>query len=504
MGICQPELALLPYKSQKSKIKVSFYINPRAFINTSYRIKIPVSDYVLNNANSYTSKDTKYRIIDDKKNIYLSNGQIANTDDLKKSAIYAGRQYFNLEEGIYYYYELESGYGKQLIKELIKFEVKQGMQKYIPINHKLNEFKGYFNTIIKKEDITLDNINIRNSEEAYIRYLWYQWGYKREFVEYEYSYSLNNKLGEYIAIKFELTNIELNGENYPFQPLIYVNDEFISSKEVGGDFGYCTDPEGEEYHDNTLLYLRTGAQGLTITGKEQAQDANNNEYFHVKGHVAIYDDIWVIKVETYMTLDEYEWYLKEIEESEDHIPSSRPDGCGIYITETGGGSYKYPDLDHYPDNRLWLNEDCRYRTADDPDTLHYRKLQMIGEYKSEITYIKNGFVPVIHKYTPGFKDSGSQDAYPGYYDIEEEPYDRIDSDSESIDHMKSDVLANSLINTGVRHTGRQCLVFEGENENKFQVYLTGSQYWSNISDSEIQKCYYSCLNWINTIREEDI
>ena len=138
MGICQPELALLPYKSQKPKIKVSFYINPRAFINTSYRIKIPVPDYVLNDADSYTSKDTKYRIIDDKKNIYLSNGQIANTDDLKKSAIYAGCRNFHLEEGIYYYYELESGYGKQLIKELIKFEVKQGMQRYIPINHKLN------------------------------------------------------------------------------------------------------------------------------------------------------------------------------------------------------------------------------------------------------------------------------------------------------------------------------------------------------------------------------
>ena len=33
-----------------------------------------------------------------------------------------------------------------------------------------------------------------------------------------------------------------------------------------------------------------------------------------------------------------------------------------------------------------------------------------------------------------------------------------------------------------------------------QAFNTGS----NISDSEIQKCYYSCLNWINTIREEDI
>lgn len=504
MGICQPELALLSYKSQKPKIKVGFYINPRAFINKSYKIKIPVSDYVLNEAHSYTSDDTKYRIIDDKKNIYLSNGQIANTDDLKKSAIYAGRQYFHLEEGIYYYYELESGYGKQLIKELIKFEVKQGMQRYISINHKLNEFKGYFNTIIKKEDMTLDNINIRDSEEAYIRYKWWWWGYKEKFVEYESSYSLNNKLGEYIAIKFELTNIELNGENYPFQPLIYVNDEFIRSKKVDGDFGYCTDPEGEEYHDDTLLYLMTGADGLTITDKEWIQDANNNKCFHVKGYVAIYDYIDARKVETYMTLDEYEEYLKEIEESEDHIPSSYPGGCGVYTTRIGSGYYKYPNLGAYPTQEIWLNQDQKYRTAGRPDILEYTKSQMIGEYKSEITYIKNGFVPVIHKYIPGFKLSGTSDRYPGYYDIEEEPQESIDSDSEAIDHMRSGILANSLINTGVLHTGNECLVFEGENENKFQIYRTGSQYWSNISDSEIQKCYYSCLNWINTIREEDI
>ena len=35
---------------------------------------------------------------------------------------------------------------------------------------------------------------------------------------------------------------------------------------------------------------------------------------------------------------------------------------------------------------------------------------MIGEYKSEITYIKNGFVPVIHKYIPGFKLRGTKNA----------------------------------------------------------------------------------------------
>ena len=40
------------YFQTNSKIKVSFYINPRAFINTYYGIKIPVSDYDLNNANS--------------------------------------------------------------------------------------------------------------------------------------------------------------------------------------------------------------------------------------------------------------------------------------------------------------------------------------------------------------------------------------------------------------------------------------------------------------------
>ena len=49
-----------------------------------------------------------------------------------------------------------------------------------------------------------------------------------------------------------------------------------------------------------------------------------------------------------MTLDEYEEYLKEIEESENHIPSSRPGGCGVYTTGIGGCQYKYPQLGVYP------------------------------------------------------------------------------------------------------------------------------------------------------------
>lgn len=136
--------------SKKEKVKVSFYINPRTDVTYTSKqwIRIPFYDYDENNSCSHYSNDTVFKIIDSDGNVYDQSGKTVAEPALNKG-IYKSYKYFNLYEGDYYYFELESGIGKNLIEEPVKIEVREGMSRVINIDHTANEYRLYF----EQEDV---------------------------------------------------------------------------------------------------------------------------------------------------------------------------------------------------------------------------------------------------------------------------------------------------------------------------------------------------------------
>ena len=133
----------------KSREKITFIINPRTDVtiykpsSTSkdqYYIKVPLEDYDADNNIKYTSTDSKYKIIDSNGNEYKADGSITTEGE---TAVYTSYVTFTLKPGTYFYYEMESGVGKNLISNPVEIVVKNGMAKVINVDHVANEFKLY-------------------------------------------------------------------------------------------------------------------------------------------------------------------------------------------------------------------------------------------------------------------------------------------------------------------------------------------------------------------------
>lgn len=251
MGICQPELALLPYKSQKPKI--SFYINPRTEAYNSE--KRPFSDYDENSIIAYTSNTTEYQIIDKDFNIYNAYGEIT------ENYYFTGSQKIQLQEGEYYYYETKSGYGNLLIEELIKFKVYNGMPKVLNIDHNLNEFRIYFNIEFIPVKTYPPKISLEEEERD------------GTYTIYESNWTHCNTEFASFKRKYNITSILYKGEPYNYN-LNFIDEDIIKDYEhyywgigfkirKGDYYGYdwVNNADGYIYYGQNYLNQR---QDLTM------------------------------------------------------------------------------------------------------------------------------------------------------------------------------------------------------------------------------------------------
>lgn len=449
------------------KTKISFTINPRTEVTTvSYtysgrryyysNVRVPFEDYDEDNLIKYTSGGSKYEIIDEQGNFYSRTGET-----LENPIIYSGYWDFQLEEGVYFYHEVESGTGNNLITEDVKIQVKQGMAKIINIDHDANEYRLYFNQECMWCDYDfVKDFDIHLSDKANIKTYYYLNNIE---VTSSFEHCNYSDLKRYCKIRSVVHN------DKPVDHKL----TFINNRIFWGDTSYV----------NYRPYEITDISTSEILPGYYVSDVSRNFY------EGLQEDRYSDNV-GYTFPDE----LGELSTLQDYSSGCRT----IDFSHKGSELIEW----HYRIDGLDAGEPY-YEEENE---------EVVSDGKIEIFPIKNGFIYRYETTEPVIRTSRSRTGTDEYTnDTKWGSY--IETEKRALcETSRCSVLLTKAIETAEKEfkIGTPILILDSNKKHQFNAYRyppargseTQSLYYEYIDDSEITSMYFSAVNAVNTIREE--
>lgn len=441
--------------SKKERVKVSFYVNPRTDVTytSNHWIRVPFYNYDENNSCSHYSNDTVFKIIDGEGNVYDQNGKTVSEPALN-NGIYKSYKYFNLYEGDYYYFELESGIGKNLIEEPVKIEVRDGMSRVVNIDHTANEYRLYF----EQEDVirSYSAQQILNTHLADERDDYHNPYSSAEFVFNGYVDPIRIDAIRVCKIK----SITHNG-NAVQHNLIYRNEDFIETKRTNtGNFEWAS------------MRNETPAE---ITDKK----ATGNGTYNLKIRPYDIDDIAIYEYIGYSNPEDTAY-------AEQNPGSWVGAGlCTLYM-------YSHDFESFFPQGICYKISAERYGTK-------YDSIRQV------ITYPHYESFPVKGGLLKGASFTG------GTWNVDNDSYVSNltpETETETEDEaIRNAVSAAQLLTYAILSLDKDskiepsALIFDTDNKFKFETRWY-DRTWAYTYNDSITSMYFSAVNAVNTIREE--
>lgn len=445
--------------SKKEKVKVSFYINPRTDVTYTSKqwIRVPFYDYDENNSCSRSSDDTVFKIIDSDGNVYDQRGKTVS-EPVLNNGIYRSYKSFYLLEGDYYYYELESGIGKNLIEEPVKIEVREGMPRVINIDHTANEYRLYF----EQEDVirSYSAQQICNPHLADERYDYHNPYSNAEFISYGYIETMRFDAVRVCKIKSIIHNGKTVSHN-----LIYQNEDITETK--------YTNQGGGKWSS-----MRNGTPA-EITVMEAASSSTYN----LKIRPYLYDDI---------SIYQHIGYTNPEDASHANQDPSQWIGAGICTLKL-----------YSEDIKGFFPEGIGYKISAEKSGTKYDYIRQILAYPHYKSFPVKGGLLKGASYT-GATWNVNNDEHMSCFT----PETITETEYEAVCNASS---AANLLTYAIKSLddsipiGQSMLIFDTDKKFKYETWWCDSSYnrtWTYAYDNPITSMYFSAVNTVNTIREE--